>query len=379
MKILLITEFFPSLKDIDVHGGVEARAFYVGRELARKHKVCVIATYEYDKPRYQKLFAMEISRVGIKRSYTRGGHLFIRFIFIIQSILEGLRIDFDIVEGSGLLGWIPTIVLGFLKRKKNILLIADTFDSYGKSTGLILFKLVILMEKLILKMPFTHAIVISEVVKNKIILLGVNPKKITVIYCGIPAEQIKSIARKKNKLPTIVTISRLVPYKRVIDVVEALMYVQEHIPTIQLKIIGSGEELESLKQRVHELNLEKKIIFYGFLPSYSKLLTILKRADVFCLPSLVEGFGIATVEALACGVPVITADLPIHHEITQNKGALFFKPKDSIDLANKIIDLLKQKKLYKKLQQETKFVLATYDWNKQINKTEDLYARLHAH
>jgi glycosyltransferase involved in cell wall biosynthesis len=75
---------------------------------------------------------------------------------------------------------------------------------------------------------------------------------------------------------------------------------------------------------------------------------------------VVEGFGIATVEALACGLPVVVCDLPINHEITHDKGVLFFQKNDSVDLAKKITLLLSNMKKYRNLSSNAEKTAQNY-------------------
>ena len=71
-------------------------------------------------------------------------------------------------------------------------------------------------------------------------------------------------------------------------------------------IIGDGPERTDLKSRVRESGLEDNVEFCGFLEDYSDALALMKSSRAFASPSTREGFGMAALEANACGLPVVT-------------------------------------------------------------------------
>jgi N-acetyl-alpha-D-glucosaminyl L-malate synthase BshA len=91
------------------------------------------------------------------------------------------------------------------------------------------------------------------------------------------------------------------PVKRVDDVVRIFAAVQQKIPC-ELALIGDGPERSRVERLVHDLGLAARVRFYG---KQLRFVEVLQAADVFLLPSEVESFGLAALEALACGVPVV--------------------------------------------------------------------------
>lgn len=375
MRILFISEFFPSNLKLDISGGIEARNYFVAKNLSSKHKCQVISSYEKGKPRKQTLNSIEIFRVGFFSSYTRTAK-FQRIFFIIFAIIEGIFLDFDIVEGSGFWSFIPALILGTIRRKKKIILVPDIVKEYAQNTDLISYQLMRVLEKFLLRYDWDKIICISNTVKNKLIKLGVEEEKMVTIYCGIPFDIINHVREIKRK-NTIVCISRLVPYKRVSDLIQAISILKNKFITVSLDIIGDGEEYTKLHDLTSELFLTKSIFFHRYLTNYFNVIKNLKQSYIYCLPSTVEGFGIATIEAMASGMPVVLSDIAVNHEITKNKGVLFFKPKNFIDLALKLELLLTDKNLYQKLRQEALLNAKKYDWNKTACKTEKLYESLY--
>jgi N-acetyl-alpha-D-glucosaminyl L-malate synthase BshA len=99
----------------------------------------------------------------------------------------------------------------------------------------------------------------------------------------------------------IVHNSNFRPVKRVEDVVRVFFAVQQK-HDCELALIGDGPDRSRLERLVHELGLAAKVRFLG---KQLRFVEVLQAADVFLLPSEIESFGLAALEALSCGVPVV--------------------------------------------------------------------------
>lgn len=373
MKILLISEYFPLSEQLDFSGGMEARAFFVGRELAKRHEVIVITSYVPGSLNQQLMSGMRIIRVGVARNYTRTGILS-RLIFTFAVIKQILKLKhLDLIEANGFWSYFPAYIGSLLVRSKRVMIVADTVRDYAQEVSWLSKQMLLFTEKLLFIIKWDQIICISKTVKKKVMKLVKNKVVISVVYCGIDFEYIKKIIsiRKKQK---IIVIARLVSYKRVTDLIEAFKILIVDFPQIRLDIIGKGEEMVKLQKQAKFFS--KQIRFLGQVSRYSEVIKSLKQASVFCLPSVVEGFGIATVEALACQTPVALSDILVNHEVTHNKGVLFFQPRNPTDIANKLKLLLTEKKLYQKLQNETEQIAAIYSWSEIGKNLEGRYARL---
>jgi glycosyltransferase involved in cell wall biosynthesis len=375
LKLLFISEYFPSNSKLDFTGGVEVRNYYITKNLAKKHVVQVITSKLSTRFSSQVLDNINVFYVGHPRDYSRTNKID-RIIFMINAIRQGLHVDFDLVEGAGLWSWLPAYILSIIKRRKKTILIADTVNNYGKNISLFNLTLLKLMEKFLLTLHWDRIICISKTVQDNLIKQGIKKDNISIVYCGVDLQLIKNIGIRKSSFPTISCVARLVPYKRVIDLIEAIIILKKQYSSIQLHIVGKGEELNKLQSKVKDRQMTKNIHFHQFIPSYINVIKIIKSSHIFCLPSVVEGFGIVNIEALACQVPAILADIPVNHETTQNKGVLFFQPYNSIDLAAKIKFLIENKKLYNNLKKDTGFVISQYNWSTISQITERIYENL---
>jgi N-acetyl-alpha-D-glucosaminyl L-malate synthase BshA len=101
--------------------------------------------------------------------------------------------------------------------------------------------------------------------------------------------------------PVLFHVSSFRPVKRVTDLVDTLARVRRHAKA-RLMLVGDGPDRQKLMQRVRELDLLKSVCLVG---AHAEFVDYLRHADAFLLPSESESFGVAALEALSCGVPVV--------------------------------------------------------------------------
>lgn len=140
---------------------------------------------------------------------------------------------------------------------------------------------------------------------NRIPGVGVDEKR----FCPNPAlsmEARKSLGIPKNAFH-IVTAGEVNANKNQAVVIDAIAAIKEKegIRDIYFTICGSGDMEDALREKIRSLRLEAHIHLIGHRTDMER---ILQSADVFAFPSIREGFGIAPVEALLCGVPIIVGD-----------------------------------------------------------------------
>lgn len=379
MKILLISEFFPATTKGDFTGGVEARTFFIARALAKRHIVTVLCAYTPGSKRFDVFDGFTVVRVGPMRRYTTGFDP-MRLLYGIAAITTGITVDADIVEGTNFINHTIAYAIGRLKRIPIIFWTPDVWKGqWVCNMGRVGAIAGSLIERFNLSRRDVYFIAISKTVARKIIDASIAHRWIKTIYCGVDYHMIRSISEGKKRPFSIITVSRLTQYKNLDQLMWAFSYIVKTIPKATLRIIGQGDQEKRLKELAQNLNLEKKVQFLGFMPSYKAVLAEMKTSTVFCLPSTTEGFSIATVEALACGIPAIIADTPVNREITGGKGVLFFTSGNYKDLAEKIVFLLTHPLQYQRLKKRTKRVAKAYDWKQIAQQTEQFYQSLYTH
>lgn len=380
MKILLVTDFFPTGKDFRFSGGVEARTFFVAKELAKRNEVSVIsARLPLTKSR-EKMFGFTVWRPGPVINYNSGAptafDLYKRLNFIFSAISLGKRLSPDIVDGGNFNDHFIAKMISNSKKIPAVFWYPDVFiGQWIKTSGLFGGLAGYLLEKTNLFFSADLFIAISNVTRNKLISVGVNKAKVITIPCGIEAGEFKQKAHK-SKIPQIICISRLVSYKRIKDLFLAFALVERELKKVRLLIVGSGPQKKELVNLAKELKVLNKIQFLENLPR-QKLIKKITESHLSVLPSEVEGFGIATIESAAAGIPYVVSDIPVFREVTKNgKGGLIFNLGSPTDLAVKIKKLLTDRKLYQNKVEQVLELSERYSWSEIAKETEKIYQSL---
>jgi glycosyltransferase involved in cell wall biosynthesis len=378
MKLLFITEFFPANKKLQFSGGVETRTFYITQGLAKKHNISVICRKTSFLKHNTKFKGINIFPCGLKTKNIEANFfsLFERLIFMVCAFSKALTLKFDLIEGSNFVSYLPAFSAGVFKKKPAVSwwpdVLADNWIKYFGVTGIIGW----IFESVSLKLPWVKFIALSKTTQEKLTKRGVMEDKIKEIYGGVKTgrqkEDIKSLEHRKNY---ILCISRLVEYKRVKDLILAFCRMEKDYAGLNLILIGKGPEKQKLLKLAEQENIFKKVILKKDI-SQDKLNEYIKYANIFCLPSVLEGFGLVTIEAASWGTPFVIADIEVNREITKGgQGGLLFNKTDIKDLENKLRLLLDNQDLFKKKQKEAISLAENYSWNKIIRKTENIYLK----
>lgn len=180
-------------------------------------------------------------------------------------------------------------------------------------------------------------------------------------------------ARFKNK-KILLTVCRLTAHKKVDLIIKAMAKLPTEFNDLVLVVVGPDEgELSNLREFSRSLGIEEKVVFMGKL-SREELINAYASADLFCLASVSEAFGIAVVEAMAARVPVIGVDKCAIPELIEDKvtGLLAKDTPDSI--AEKITTILENEGASKKLVAKAfAKVRDKYNWEVIVPQLESIY------
>jgi glycosyltransferase involved in cell wall biosynthesis len=174
----------------------------------------------------------------------------------------------------------------------------------------------------------------------------------------------------KGQCKKIVFVGRLHPEKNVETLVKSL---KQEYPNVQAVIAGFGYMQDSLESTANKLNLKEDIIFCGKV-SDNDLIKVYSLCDIFVSPSLAELEGMAILEAMSCKNPIVIADSKESAAVQFVKeNGFLFEPENPRDLARKILILLKDKKLRRKMAQNSLDESRNYSINKSISNLEKIY------
>jgi glycosyltransferase involved in cell wall biosynthesis len=194
--------------------------------------------------------------------------------------------------------------------------------------------------------------------------------KIHTVPMGIDPEVLASadVPPMPDRKYDFVTMSRLVRIKRVQVFIDALSILKHHSSWIgKAAVIGEGPLRLELESRVRDLGLGSQVEFLGLLDGMSKYQAI-SKGRIFVLPSEREGFSIATLEAMALGLPAVVAR-PQFDEVfgtsefvNEGVSGLFFPVGDSTGLARVLSTLMCDPDLVETLSRGAKTVASKYTW-----------------
>ncbi len=222
----------------------------------------------------------------------------------------------------------------------------------------------------------TRIVAVSESTKKDLISnYNVNPNKIDVVYNAVDTKLYKPKAltkeiRNKYNLPKkyLLYLGNIEPRKNIKGIIEAYSMLPDEISS-EYKLVLSGgrgwnqgEINNALKQSAKKDN----IIFTGYIDDRDKP-ELYAGADIFLFPSHYEGFGLPILEAMACGVPVITADNSSLREVA-DKAALYVNSKSTKELLTAIIKIVMNKRIRQDLINKGNKRVKEFNWKDSANE-----------
>ena len=174
---------------------------------------------------------------------------------------------------------------------------------------------------------------------------GLDPECTGVVPEGIDVESWSQFAHDPESAgspPSIVSIARQYRRKNTAVLIRAMPEVRRAVPGVRLRVVGDGPELSHLRTLVRSLDLADTVTLVGSVEGIHEVRAELSRADVFCLPSLQEGFGIVFLEAMAAGLPIVAADCgAVPETAPHGEVSLLVEPDDVQGLAAALVRLLR--------------------------------------
>lgn len=358
MKITIIVNLFPP----KWLAGTEIATCHLAKHLAKRgHEIHVITAHDKGLPFFNKKQGICVHRIIWPKIHIIGN-----FIFWIQIFLKIHSIKPDLVHAQDLSMGIPALLSKIFLKVPYIIWGRGT-DVYHPSGDIrITAKQILLNANGILALTDDMRIKLKTIYDTEILVV---PNGIDL---GKYEDLIINFEKEKDR-KDILFVGSLYPVKGVQYLIMAMGKILEEIPNARLILVGDGGDRRRLESLSLKMGIQKSVQFVGKVP-HQEVQKYMLQADVFVLPSLSEGFPNVILEAMACGLPIVASRIGgIPDILTTNVNGYLVEVKDTEALANKILLLLKDVALRKKMSDNNKHLVKKYSWDNVIFELERLY------
>ncbi|MDP8304899.1 MAG: N-acetyl-alpha-D-glucosaminyl L-malate synthase BshA [Candidatus Chlorobium antarcticum] len=221
---------------------------------------------------------------------------------------------------------------------------------------------------------------VSEYLKDETVKMFSPKKDIEVIpnfvdtgvFRRIPVPDIRrQLVPGQGK--TVIHISNFRPVKRISDIVSVFYRLIQTIDATLL-LVGDGPERSEAETEVRRLGIEGRVHFLGKIDDIVPLLSV---SDLMLMPSNAESFGLAALEAMACGVPVVVTSAGGFPEfIEQGRHGYLCQPGDIDGMTEKALLLLSDEKLWKECSEACVLQAKRFETARLVDRYEAFYERL---
>ena len=356
----------------DTIGGVEKRIHEIGTRLAsRGHEIHLYGMKYWEGPDIIHREGMILHGVfPAMELYTEDRRSILQALRYTYALTPHIfKAELDIVDCQNF-PYFPVILVSLISRIKSLRLVVTWHEFWGRYWFTYLGKkglLGLLIEMVALYLS-PVSISVSNLTAEQIHSTGYKGE-ITIIPNGIDNATI-SQASSVQQISDLIFVGRFIPEKHPELVVDAVALLIQDYPDLRCIMVGDGPSYPAIKKRIQKTNLEKTITCTGFVAAYETVLGLMKSSKIFILPSEREGFGIAAIEAIACGLSVVTVDHPRNaasdHVLP---GAGYLASMDPLDIAAGIRQCLQNRPDPAPLKQYA----LNHDWDQITRNIEQYY------
>ncbi|MDP7457108.1 MAG: glycosyltransferase family 4 protein [Candidatus Woesearchaeota archaeon] len=361
--------------------GLELSVIRQANELcSRGHKVTVLASTQKKLPKIEKFKNLTIYRFRsisiLKKSPT------FRLAFPLEREVKHilLKEKIDLIHFH-LPSYLTYITYKASKKLKMPTVTTMHFQSLNHMT---------------LNIPWAHNTFIHKILLEKIIKLSERTKAMIFPSKNLMGD-FKKMAHSSRYVPnpvdskffkkyskknssnnkTIFFAGRLMKEKNIAILLKAMPDILQQIPDTHLIISGEGYLNKSLIQLAQNLNISKSVTFTGMV-KHDQMPSLYQQCDIFVLPSFYEAQPLVLLEAMASSKALIVSSsiLSASELVKENKNGFLFNPTDKKELAEKIITLLKNKKLREQFGRESYKMAQEFTLKKSIDKLENIYQEI---
>ncbi len=367
MRVALVGDEYPP-----VTGGAATYAAELGSALSRLGVEVVVFTREGAEARG------EVEVRGLRGLSVKNRSV---SPFIFSELRRQLRSeDFSVVHGTDMYSPLALAASRFARGRglPSVLTCHSFLHPFG------LWRAVHLPLAFFLRRA-SRVVAVSRASEDFCAFLGVPRERIEVIPNGVDlstfrrgldAEGLRRRMGVGDGEPLVATAIRLVKRKGPYLLLRAFQEVRREVPGARLVMAGEGPEEEGIRREVEREGLGERVELLGRLP-HPEVARLMAGADVFVLPSSVEAFGLAAIEAMAVGTPVICPRAGgILEFAREGYNCLFFEPGDPSSLKEALLRLLSDGGLVRTLRRGGLRTARRFSWERTARLTLRLYEEI---
>ncbi|SEF37763.1 Glycosyltransferase involved in cell wall bisynthesis [Amycolatopsis pretoriensis] len=202
------------------------------------------------------------------------------------------------------------------------------------------------------------------------VLAGIGlDRPVQVVSCGIDLTHYAAPPRPADRPMSVLFVGRLDAEKNIDQLLRALA----PLPHVRADLVGDGTRRHELQELTADLGIGDRVTFHGFVPD-ADLVHRYAAADVFCMPGTAELQSLATMEAMAAGLPVVAADaLALPHLVHHGENGYLFAPGSITTISRWIADLAADPAVRARMGEASRAIVARHDIDGALAAFETQY------
>ncbi len=348
-------------------GGAEEHLHQVfGRLAARGHRVTLLCSgWRGARPE------VEIDGIRVLRT---GGRYTFNFAAPLSHGRHLADERFDVVVED--LNKVPMLATRWADARARLLLVHHLFGATAfREANPLLASATWLFERII---PAVYrgidCVAVSESTRDDLVRRGLDADRISVIRNGVDLDGLGP-ARERYPDPTVVFLGRLKRYKRVDLVLQAVRRLRDRGVNVRMVVAGKGDARDALERTARGLGIQDHVRFAGFVPEDEKR-ELLSRSWVHALTSPKEGWGIASIEASACGTATVASNSPGLRETVRDGETGVLVPHGDVDALAAALARVLEPSTRERMGIAAREMARQYTWEGVATAFEDLLGRL---
>ena len=363
MRVLRVTsDLYPH-----VMGGVGVHTHEMSKSQSRKgHEVTVLNS----KPDSEKFDEVPYKRIGFSTTIEiLGNKISLDLFFKINNLME----RHDVIHAHSHL-FFSTNVAALLKRLKGKPLVITSHGLYSQTASTMVQSMYMPTIGRWTLSSADRVICYTQVEKEQMIGLGVPEKKITVINNGVDTNTFKPTIKKGNK-KTILWVGRYVHGKGVEILIDGFSIFSKSHPDYRLLMIGKGPLKGEIEETVSSTCLEEKVEFIESVAN-EVMSEVYADSEVFILTSYEEGVPRSILEAMSCGIPIVSTSLPQLRDIVKDSGILV-PPGNAVAVSEALCTLADDEELRERLGKNGRIrAESDFSWESTVDLTLEVYRQI---